>query len=66
MKMNMPAQKNWQLFKIVCECLACLDHKFAVFSKSVSTSEEFVIVHHILSVGAIVWRDTKAATSLCL
>lgn len=61
MKLNMQAQKNWQLFKIVCECLACLDHKFTVFSEFVSTSE----VHHIPSVGATIWRATKASTSLC-
>lgn len=66
MKMNMQAQKNWQLFQIVCECLACLDHNLTVFSESVTTSEEFVIVHHIHSVGAPVWRDTKAATNHCL
>lgn len=52
MKLNMQAQKNWQLFKIVCECLACLDRKFTVFSEFLSASEEFVIVHHIPSVGA--------------
>lgn len=38
-KLHLEAQKKWQVFKMVWECLACVDHRFTAFSSFTSTAE---------------------------